>query len=188
MKRIKALRTEPYGLFIDQEQGIVAIDPATGTILLDEGEGKDCFHGAAIAPEACSVLELTSEAKGASCLILKLGSGRFHDLGWIKVTRETENWLRAANRVIAVHRPRNHKVETTAEVSFGITRIAQPEKRILGFTCAPLSRAKCTRSIFPTGHRGEKHGRWRWREITGTMSWRFAGCTRKKLLGPVSME
>ena len=50
MKEISDIRIEEWGYFLDQSNGGKIGINLKGEILLDEGEGDNCFHNAIVAP------------------------------------------------------------------------------------------------------------------------------------------
>lgn len=107
MKRIKAFRKENYGWFIDLEDidASVAIDPQTGDILLNEGQGDDCFHGAAILRQSFIGIALEQMSEAEFQVILKFGKERTHSLGATSQKEQAERWVRDVASMMASATP-----------------------------------------------------------------------------------
>ena len=103
MKRIKAFRTENYGCFVDLEDidASLAIDPQTGDILLNEGQGDDRFHGAAILRESIIGLSLEQVSEAEFQVILKYGKERTHSLGVTSQKAQADVWIQDVSLIMA---------------------------------------------------------------------------------------
>ena len=103
MKRIKAFRTENYGCFVDLEDidASIAIDPQTGDILLNEGQGDDCFHGAMISRQSIIGLSLEQVSEAEFQVILKYGKDRTHSLGVTSQKAQADVWIQYVSSILA---------------------------------------------------------------------------------------
>src|SRR6266436_3110665 len=102
-KFISRFRIEPYGLFIDlaEENGRIGVDPRTGNIFLDEGNGPDRFHGAVIrAREFREIKLVLAKDSQTRRVILHFGNGRTHDLGGTADVDAAAQWAEEASRAI----------------------------------------------------------------------------------------
>jgi hypothetical protein len=123
-KSIIQFRHEPYGLFIDlvDVDAAVAVHPRTGEILLDEGDGSDRFHGAAISPTSFNEFHLIEKAGGSAELVLNFGCGRSHSLGSTTNCSDASRWIKQATGYIEAARnsrleTANHRVSNVAAAS-----------------------------------------------------------------------
>ncbi len=114
-KSIIQFRHEPYGLFIDllDVDAAVAVHPQTGEILLDEGDGSDRFHGAAISPTSFIEFQLREKAGGLAELVLNFGRGRSHSLGCTRNCGDASRWINQATGYIQA--ARNSRSETARQ-------------------------------------------------------------------------
>lgn len=99
-KKIIGFRVERYGHFIDLAGGgKIGVD-FSGNILLDEGDGKDRFHGAAITASPLSSFVISENR-----LTLHFGSTMTHDLGLIPNLDTAKTWVSEVNRKMTGARP-----------------------------------------------------------------------------------
>jgi len=105
-KQITQFRYEPHGLFIDQEQmpAAVALNPRSGRLLLNEGKGEDCFHGAVLLPEDIQEIALVTDDNTGS-IYVKFGEHQTHHLGSTQDLIAAEDFVVQANQVLDRHRP-----------------------------------------------------------------------------------
>ena len=116
MKQIRAFRKEHYGLFIDLEDApaSLAVNPRTGEILLNEGDGPDRFDGAAISIKALPRFEAEAIGDQKWDIVLAYGNGRRHVVGRTDQHRAAQDWIAEAERLLEVAR---RKVSASAPVS-----------------------------------------------------------------------
>jgi|GEM_PF-3426430 len=119
-KNIADFREEDYGLFIDlaSHAGRIGVDRLTGDILLDEGNGDDRYHGAAIDARSFRRFELKPSEKGSCELILHFGERGAHGLGKTQNAVAARNWVDSATTLIKQHVPIRAAPERQSEVSF----------------------------------------------------------------------
>src|SRR5438874_2074826 len=100
-KKIVSFRDESHGMFIDlaDRRASVSVDFATGDVLLNEGEGEDCYQGAVIDPAAVGQFELEPELESAR-VVLQFGEGEFHVLGSTHDLVAAQAWVNSANGVL----------------------------------------------------------------------------------------
>lgn len=102
MKKIKTFRQKDYGLFIDLEDrdAAIAVDTESGEILLDEGEGQDRYHGAAVSVKAFKNICIAESAEGTHEIILKF-SKISHSLGQTTKQQPALEWINKVNETIS---------------------------------------------------------------------------------------
>jgi len=121
-KQIKKFREEEYGLFIDLENkpASVAIDIHDGSLLLNEGDGSDCFNGACL--ESTDLQEFAIHLKNHSATIqLIYGLQKKHLLGEFpeKMILQACQWVGRANQVIDISK--NGSCNNTDTADNGLT-------------------------------------------------------------------
>jgi hypothetical protein len=118
-KNIADFREEDYGLFIDlaSHAGRIGVDRSTGDILLDEGNGDDCYHGAAIDARSFRRFELKPDEKGSCEIVLHFGEKGAHGLGRTQNTEAARSWVHNATTVIKQHVPIRAAPELQPEVA-----------------------------------------------------------------------
>lgn len=119
-KRIVQFRYEPHGLFIDQEArpAAVAINPQTGRVLLNEGDGEACFQGALFLPEDIQELLLVTE-KNKGSIYIKFGQQQSHYLGSTDHLIAADDFIVKANQLLDRHRPQSSSASRTPQRTAG---------------------------------------------------------------------
>ena len=102
MKVIKRFRKEEYGwcLDLDDAEASLVVDTTSGDLLLNEGAGEDCFHGAAISRSAFFQFALEELPDSSYQLVLKYGLTGSHVLGVTNQKAEAEGWIEKATSAI----------------------------------------------------------------------------------------
>lgn len=97
MKVISQFRIGQCGLFIDLDDApaSVSVDEETGAILLNEGEGPDRYHGAAIRPENYRGLFLRQGDGGQAEIVLRFVDGSEHVLGITTRSADAKEWIKS---------------------------------------------------------------------------------------------
>lgn len=140
-KSIADFREEDYGLFIDlaSPSGRIGVDRSTGDILLDEGDGDDCYNGAAIEARSFRRFELKPIENGTCELILYFGEKGAHGLGMTHDAEAARSWVHNATTVIKHHVPIHAAPELQSQVSIfsDTVRIIHPPSNYGEFQLRP---------------------------------------------------
>jgi hypothetical protein len=99
-KRVVTLSREPFRVGLEDRSCSVFIDPKSGTILIDEGEGEDRLNGAVMYPDKTTLFSVATEDGKGNVLLLDY-SGLRLVVGTVEDANETQEWATAANRFLA---------------------------------------------------------------------------------------
>ncbi len=105
-KRIRSFKTTERAMFINLEDrdSSVCVDFAEGNILLFEGTGPDCYHGAMVSPEDFRGFALNLTERDEWEVMLRFGDIT-HVLGVTESVEEATRWLRKAAEIIRSKMP-----------------------------------------------------------------------------------
>jgi len=92
-------------MFIDLTNAMssVSVDRKTGNLVLNEGEGQDCFNDALITPNFCQGFSLSATPEGNWVVALRFGDHKSHVLGTTDDEAGALQWLQKAWDVIRLN-------------------------------------------------------------------------------------